>query len=101
MDDGDLSKYPGLYRRSGNWYLRKRVPQDLRNVERREQVRLSLETSDRREALRKYPFKLAEITLQFESLREHLKRSGRVGSALARGRLDERTSDDLERLALD
>ena len=47
--------------RGSTYYVRKRVPVDLAHVEKREQIRLSLDTSDKKIAVRPYPAKLAEI----------------------------------------
>ncbi len=101
MDDEQLAKYPGLYLRDGVWYVRKRRPKDLEHVEARGQIRLSLETSDKRTAIKRYPFKLAEIELGFENQRKELQETGRVGHALSLGKLDLLERADIEVLVAD
>lgn len=101
MDDSDLAKYPGLYARAGVWYVRKRVPVDLAHVEPRDQIRLSLETSDKRIAITRYPFKLAAIELVFENHRAELRKKGHVGAALTTGRLELLNRQEIEALAAD
>ncbi|HSV01880.1 MAG TPA: DUF6538 domain-containing protein [Phenylobacterium sp.] len=46
MGDIELARYPGLHLRGSTYYVRKRVPVDLEHIEKREQIRLSLDTSD-------------------------------------------------------
>lgn len=100
MDDEAVAKYPGLYARSGVWYLRKRVPADLVHVERRSQIRLSLETADKKVAIRRYPLKLAEMEVGFEKLRTQLREQGRVPAALSSGKLEQLARRDVEGLVL-
>lgn len=99
MDEEDLAKYPGLHtRENGIWYVRKRVPLDLKHVDPRFQVRLSLDTADRRTAIQRYPLKLAEITVGFEKKRAELQERGAVAAALARGRLEDLGRVEIEQL---
>jgi hypothetical protein len=61
MDQSELARYPGLHLRGSTYYVRKRVPVDLAHIEKREQIRLSLDASDKKIAIRRYSAKLAEI----------------------------------------
>jgi integrase len=101
MDEIDLAKYPGLYARSGRWYVRKRVPADLIHVEKREQIRLSLNTSDRRNAVKLYHLRAAEIEVRFADLRRQLQEVGKVTAALAVGKLEKLNHREIEGLAID
>ena len=100
MSESDLAKYPGLYLRAGVWSVRKRVPVDLAQVDGRWQVRLSLGTSDKRDAIRKYPAKLAEIEEEFAQKRSALVQRGKVAASLATGKLERLAPADVEGLAL-
>ncbi len=81
--------------------MRKRRPVDLTHVEPREIIRVSLETGDKRTAIARYPFKLAEIELHFEKLRADCRQKGRVEAAATVGRLDLPNMREIEELALD
>jgi hypothetical protein len=48
----DVAKYPGLMPRGTRWYLRAKVPLDLREVLGRHEVWRSLRTGDHREAVK-------------------------------------------------
>ncbi len=96
MDDIELAKYPGLHLRGSTYYVRKRVPVDLTHIEKREQIRLSLDTSDKRVAIRRYPAKLAEIERTFTVLRAALQSQGHAEGALAAGKLDKLTRHEIE-----
>ena len=54
MIENELAKYPGLYLRGAVWYVRKKVPIDLRHVFTKDQVRKSLDVRDQRSAVRLY-----------------------------------------------
>ena len=102
MGDEALIKYPGLYARdNGAWYVRKRVPTDLVGLETRGQIRLSLETADRKTAIKRYPSKLAEIEAHFDGLRNRLQRMGPIESALAVGKLEQLGQRELELIVSD
>lgn len=94
-----MAKYPGLYQRGGVWYVRKRVPVDLLHIEARDQVRLSLETSVRQEAIKRYPFKLSEIERGFDQLRRDHRGRSKMEQALRTGRLEALSWPDLGELA--
>lgn len=79
MDQNELAKYPDLYQRGGVWYVRKKVPIDLRHLNSGDQVRKSLDTGDLKAAVRLYPAKMAEITGGFEQQRADLGRHPRRG----------------------
>jgi integrase len=99
MDDNELAKYPGLGLRRGAWYVRKRTPVDLQHVERRRSVRYSLDTTSFREAVKRYPFKMAEIQADFERMRHELREQGKVSAALAVGKLERLSEGEIESLA--
>jgi integrase len=102
MDDKALAKYPGLYARdNGAWYVRKRVPVDLIGLEKRSQLRFSLETSDLRTAKKRYPFKLSEIELHFETLRNRLQKMSAMESAVVSGKLERLRTSEIEALVSD
>ncbi len=92
MGENELAKYPGLHLRGSTYYVRKRVPVDLAHIEKREQIRLSLDTSEKSVAVRRYPAKLAEIERTFTVLRAALYEQGRVGGPLETGRFPWRTN---------
>jgi len=55
MDEKDVSNYPGLYpRKNGAWYVRKAIPASLKGLYTGDQIRKSLHTSDKKEAIRLY-----------------------------------------------
>lgn len=100
--DEELAKYPGLRARdNGIWYVRKRVPLDLTQVEPRFSIRLSLETTDRKRAIKLYPFKLAEIEMHFSILRNRLQSAGKTSAALAVGKLERLGQREIEELVTD
>ena len=101
MDDTELARYPGLHDRKGRWYVRKRVPVDLRHAEKREFIRESLGTGDRREAVRRYPVRLAAIEAGFDRLRTELRERGKVSAALTVGKLERLSPREIEALAAD
>ncbi len=65
-----MAKYPGLWLRGSVWQLRVMVPKDLQQIFKADRICKSLETGDRREAIRRYPEKRAEIQRQFDAARE-------------------------------
>lgn len=81
--------------------MKKRVPIDLRHVEKREQISLSLGTTDPKEAQRKYPFKLADIERHLHQLRAGIAAQGPVQAALQRGQLELLSDGDIESLVGD
>lgn len=95
MDD-DMAKYPGLVQRDGVWLVRKRIPVDLQHIDTRGSVRVSLGTKDKREAIRLYPLKLAEIQAGFDRMREELRSKPFVDVALATGRIEDLGRAELE-----
>ena len=102
LDGEELAKYPGLQRRNnGIWYVRKRVPVDIMHAEPRSNIRWSLDTSDKKRAIQRYPFKLAEIEKHFSDLRNRLQSAGRVDAALTVGKLEALSDRDVEKLVSD
>lgn len=91
-----MKAYPGLTQREGMWQVRKRIPMDLQHIDKRGSIRISLGTADKREAMRLYHLKLAEITAGFERLREELRARPFVEMALATARIE-----DLGRAAIE
>ncbi|MCE3011604.1 MAG: site-specific integrase [Proteobacteria bacterium] len=98
MDQSELARYPGLHLRGSTYYVRKRVPVDLAHIEKREQIRLSLDTSDKKIAIRRYPAKLAEIERTFTVLRAALQSQGHAEGILAAGKLEKLTRREIEAL---
>jgi integrase len=98
MDENELAKYPGLYQRSGVWYVRKKVPIDLRHLNSGDQVRKSLDTSDLKAAKRLYPDKLNEITRGFELQRENLGWHDKVTQALLTAKLERLSRAEIDGL---
>lgn len=98
-----MATYPGLYKpdNSANWHVRKRTPKDLRHIEKRESIRCSLGTSEKREAIRRYPLKLAEIEAGFAALREEITAKPAIEAALAMGRIEELGRAAIESLVED
>lgn len=101
MKDDDMANYPGLTRRNGVWHVRKRIPADLQHVDPRESIRVSLGTTDKREAVRLYHLKLAEIEMGFKRLREDIRSRPFVETTLATGRIQDLGSAALEALVRD
>ena len=64
-----MAKYPGLMRRGARFYLRVKVPVDLRSTLGRQQIWKALGTSDRREAIRRYFPARAQLEATFEQAR--------------------------------
>ena len=98
MDENELAKYPGLYQRGGVWYVRKKVPIDLRHLNNSDQVRKSLDASDFKAAVRLYPARMAEITHRFEQQRADLGRQDRVTQALLTAKLDRLSRAEIDGL---
>lgn len=88
-DDEKLANYPGLTKRGGTFYVRKRVPNDLIHVDQRDSVRVSLRTSDRKIAVRRYPHEMVKIEAEFQAHRDRLTAAGTVASALMAGRVSD------------
>lgn len=98
MDDEELAKYPGLQQRNGIWYIRKRVPSDLVNVDKRGSVRISLDTAERKIAISRYALKLAEITAGFDRVRKEVRDAGNLSAALRLGRVEMLGRAEIEHL---
>ena len=95
-----MASYPGLYKRGGVYHVKRRVPLDVRPLEKREQIAVSLRTSDYRQAVAAYRYKMAEIEAEIDRLRSALAFNDRINPALHEGRLELLTERDLEALAL-
>lgn len=93
-----MANYPGLTQRGGVWHVRKRIPTDLEHIDTRGSIRLSLGTKDKREAVREYHLKLAEIEAGFERLRADLRSRPAIEIALAAGRIEDLGRQQLEAL---
>lgn len=93
-----MARYPNLWKRGNRYYLRVRVPADLRSVEKREHVAVSLRTSDHREAVRRYREEQARVARQFDATRAELAARDATTLALNEGRLDDLSDVQLETL---
>lgn len=100
MED-EMTSYPGLIQRGGVWQVRKRIPIDLRHIDPRDSIRVSLGTTDKREAIRLYYLKLAEITAGFEQMREALRARPFVEAALSTARIEDLGRTAIEGLVRD
>jgi integrase len=97
MDD-EMASYPGLTQRGGVWHVRKRIPIDLEHIDTRGSIRISLGTKDKREAVRQYHLKLAEIEAGFERLRAELQTRPAIQIALAAARIEDLGRQQIETL---
>jgi len=64
-----MPRHTHLLRRGSQYYVNIRVPQNLRNVLKKDIVRRSLHTSDPREAVRRVRIESLKIHAEFEELR--------------------------------
>ncbi|WP_338466390.1 DUF6538 domain-containing protein [Novosphingobium sp. ZN18A2] len=87
MDDIDMAKYPGLTVRpeNGRFYIRVVIPQRLRAVAGRRDIRKSLDTSDRRVAIERYRTRLGEAQEQLRGYEQQLAEMTRIDTAAATG----------------
>jgi integrase len=97
MDD-EMANYPGLTQRGGVWHMRKRIPKDLEHIDTRGSIRISLGTKDKREAVREYHLKLAEIEAGFKRLRAELQTRPAIEVALATARIEDLGRQQIETL---
>ena len=89
MSERELAKYPGLAPRNGGvWYVRKRVPDDLQHILGSSDIRRSLKTTDRKEAVGRYHAEMAGIAEGFKRLRAELEAKGTIERGLSTGRID-------------
>lgn len=65
----ELAKYPGLYRRGNIWYVRKRVPVDVREYFNAEHVKRSTKTEHQKKAIKLYHNIMQEFEGEFEAER--------------------------------
>ncbi len=65
----DLANYPCLMRRDNVWYVRKRVPQDILDAFKGKELKRSLKTQDKTEAMGLYHQALSAIESKFETAR--------------------------------
>lgn len=93
-----MANYPGLTQRGGVWHVRKRIPADLEHIDPRGSIRISLGTKDKREAVREYHLKLAEIEAGFERLRVELQARPVIEIALATARIEDLGRQQIETL---
>lgn len=93
-----MANYPGLTQRGGVWHVRKRIPTDLEHIDTRGSIRISLGTKDKREAVRQYHLKLAEIEAGFERLRAELQTRPVIQIALATARIEDLGRQQIETL---
>ena len=93
-----MARYPNLWLRGSRYYLRVRVPADLRSVDKREHVVVSLGTSDHREAVRRYWEEQARVAREFDTARLELAGRSAATLALNEGRLEDLSNEQLETL---
>lgn len=93
-----MANYPGLTQRGGIWHVRKRIPADLERIDTRGSIRISLGTKEKREAVREYHIKLAEIEAGFERLRAELQTRSAIEIALATARIEDLGRQQIEAL---
>ncbi len=62
-----------LFCRNGRYYLRARIPQDIISIIGKREIKKSLHTSDRNEALERLPPEAAEVSELFAAARRKLK----------------------------
>lgn len=101
MSGTDLARYPNLWKRGTRYYVRVRVPADLRLVEKREHVVISLRTSDYREAIRGYRDVHGQIERRFELQRAEVAARDTLSITLGKGQLDRLTDHQIEGLVRD
>ncbi len=67
----DLAKYPGLYPRGNIWYVRKRIPADIRDQypPTQDEEKWSLKTRDKQKAMQLYHQAMASIESKFQTAR--------------------------------
>lgn len=99
MEADELAKHP-IFPRGNVWWVRRVVPVELARYPG-QQVRRSLETEDRAEAIRAYPDVLREIDLDLDRQRAELHERGNVAGALALGKIELLDRAALEGLVLD
>jgi len=86
-----MSKLPCLFKRKGtsSYYFRKRIPDDLRGVYGKCEIKVSLRTSDLNEAIRKVHLASLKYDREFEEHRKQLAQEVRT----------ELSKEDIERIA--
>lgn len=94
MDREALAGDTYLKLRGRTYYLERRVPTHLISAIGRTHIRVSLKTSDKREARRLLNLRAAEIEQQFLAAERHSDES----SALPRRRLDDLSDGQIEML---
>jgi len=60
-----MPRVPGLQREKNTWFLRKRVPKDLRNVYGKNEIVRTLETTDYHEAVARLHHEQHESDISF------------------------------------
>jgi integrase len=69
----EMRRSSWLFRRNGRYYLRARVPQDIIRIIGKREIKKSLHTSDRTEALERLALEAAEVSELFAAARRKLK----------------------------
>jgi integrase len=69
----EMRRNSWLFCRNGRYYLRARVPQDIITVVGKREIKRSLHTSDRKEALERLAAEAAEVSELFAAARRKLK----------------------------
>lgn len=82
--ENHMPKIPNTLRIGAIYYARKRVPADLEKALGKKEIRVSLRTTDYREAARKLPFELARLEAQFAEERQKLPRLRPIPTELSK-----------------
>jgi hypothetical protein len=96
MKEKDVSDYPGLHLRGSMWWVRKKVPVDIAKLYASDQLRKSLRTSSKREAIRLYASALAEIEHEFALKRAELGSKDRITQSLLMGKLERLSQAEID-----
>lgn len=62
-----MANYPCLTRRNNVWYVRKRVPQDVKTFFKEPDIKRSLKTDDRQKAMQLYHQAMAALESKFDT----------------------------------
>jgi hypothetical protein len=72
MSGADVARYPNLTKRGNVFQIRLRVPSDVRALEPKEHIQVSLRTGDHGEAVKRYRLEQAKLERRFADLRATL-----------------------------
>lgn len=74
--------HTGLLRRGKSYFVRRKVPADLRKVLGKREIKYALKTSDKREAERRVKIELLKIDARFDAERQRVKQMTQAGPPL-------------------